>query len=76
MYLYEVKFEVEDKNFEPTKPDKNGIRTVSESLYQSEYIVASTFKEVYEKVIQQDNETFELVSIKKLVSIISIIDPA
>ncbi|MCP3684102.1 MAG: hypothetical protein GY861_15585 [bacterium] len=64
MWLYEVKFETDKSNNESKQ---------TEIIHHTEYIVAETFKDVYEKVVQQDNEVFELVFIKKLVPIISII---
>ncbi len=65
MWLYEVKFETDKSNNESKQ---------AEIIHHTEYIVSPSFKEVYEKVIQQDNEVFELVFIKKLVPIISIIE--
>lgn len=74
-WLWRVQFEVEDKDFDASKEkvDKNGRRAASKSLLQDEFIVAETFKDVYERVGRQSSETFELVQIKKEVPIISII---
>lgn len=75
MWLYRVKFERENKEFEPKKVDKNGRRTVGESIITEEFIVADNFIDVYDKVSQQNSDDCELVEIKKEVAILSVIEP-
>ena len=75
-WLYRVQFEVEDKTFKPDKKcDENGIKTTSKSIIKDEFIVADSFREVYNNVKIQDDETFELVMIKKEVPVLSVIPP-
>ena len=60
MYLFKVIFELDRQN---------------KITQCEEYICASEFKEVYEKVKHQQQENYDLIEIKRLVPIVSIIKP-
>ena len=59
MNLYRIVFEVEKES------DKIDV--------MEEFIVADSFKQVYEHVKRQDNETFSLIHIKKEVPVIAVL---